>query len=169
MRRFECAFVQQQEGQATLNDLLLGVLICSLPADGKQFMEFIQQKDFDRQMKRWGQKIGMPDFQEKARLFMEYLRAGWEEPAHFNKQPGSSGGDWVQNIRITLMTRLGYSNSEVMTMPMSQALADYFKLAEADGIIHLISAEEIASMAANSAALAALQKLQTKTEAACPG
>jgi hypothetical protein len=66
---------------------------------------------------------------------------------------------------MTLVTRLGHSEAESMDMPLSKALADYYKLAESEGLIRILSDDEIASGEANAAALDAFEKQKGET---CP-
>lgn len=117
--------------------LLLAVLICSMRY--REFLDFIEQPDFIREIKKWGRRVGLFDLEEKAQLFARYLSAHIPQPHYVLREPSDEAGDWMQNLKITLMTRLGYSESEVMDMPLAAALADYYKLAEADGKIILLS------------------------------
>jgi hypothetical protein len=152
LQRFGCAFIQQNQGMATREDLILGVLICSM--SHQYFLRFIEQQNFEDQVKTWGMKIGIVDFKEKAELFQNYLRLGMIEPDYVALQPqNDSGGDWAQSLKITLVTRLGYTEREALDMPISKALADYYKLAEIEGMIRLLNEEDHAAAEANSRAL----------------
>ncbi len=154
LKRFDCAFVAEDERYADRDDVLIGVLICSMsPSD---FLEFIESKGFKREVREWGKKTGLFSLKEKAALFQKYLRSGWQEPPHINKAGGRSTGDWVQNVKITLQAKLGYTDDEVMSMPMSKAMADYYKLAESEGAIHLLTPHDLESMDANAKAMEAL-------------
>ena len=157
LRRFNCAFVQDEPGSATVDDLVLGVLICSLSQSA--FLQFIEQKDFLKQMAAWGKKFGSVDFKEKADLFQQYLRQGLSEPDYITlRGTDSPGGDWAQSLKLTLTSKLGHTEAEAMDMPLSQALADYYKLAENEGVIRLITPEERAAGDANAAAFAKLEE-----------
>ncbi|MDD5351531.1 MAG: hypothetical protein PHQ12_15065 [Chthoniobacteraceae bacterium] len=172
MQRFSCSFATQPNtptlhhsttpsAAASRDDCLLGILICSMRhAD---FLAFIEQKDCFKQITKWGKKVGFIDLKPAAELFAKYLAESLSEPDYVELKPGSGevAGDWAQNLKITLMTRLGYAEAEALDMPLSKALADYFKLAEADGILRLLTPADRAEAAANSAAFAALDQLST--------
>lgn len=165
LQRFGCAFVQETPGQATLEDLVLGVLICSMTH--RAFLAFIEQKDFRKQVTDWGKRVGLTDYQEKAELFRQYLKQGLHEPDYISLKPQEDAkSDWAQNLKITLMTRLNYSEDQALELPLSQALSDYYKLAESEGIIRLLDAEDLRTAAANSKAFEELEAKRRDTT--CP-
>lgn len=133
------------------SDLIVGVLICSMRHE--EFLAFLEQNDFLEELRKWGKKIGLFDLAEKSALFNRYLNNSLREPDYIPLQPGDDSGDWAQNLKMTLTTRLGYSEAEALDLPLSKALADYYKLAEGEGLIRLITPEERAAGAANAEAL----------------
>src|SRR6478736_4938936 len=138
LQRFGCGFLSPNPDDAKREDLLLGVLICSMRH--KEFLEFLEQKDFAQQIEKWGKDNGLFDLPEKSALFSAYLKASLTEPNYISIQPsGEENGDWGQSLKMTLMTRLNHSESEALDMPLSQALEDYFKLAASEGLIRLIT------------------------------
>lgn len=151
LQRFGCAFIDPA-AKPNRNDLTFGVLICSMRF--AEFLDFVEQKDFLRQIKKWGRRIGWFDFSEKARLFASYLQASLKEPDYIEINPGNDGGDWVQNLQTTLITRCGYSAQTVLDEPLSKCLADYYKLAESEGLVRLLTEEDLAAAEANATALA---------------
>jgi len=143
LRRFECAFVSELECTPTRDDLILGVLCCSMkPAE---FADFIESDGRDESIHEWGAKIGVFDLNEKAVLFKEYIEAQsivpkfWEE-----RSGGSSGAHWAQCVEVILRSKLGWTQHDLDTQPLSKAFADYFKYAENEGAIKLMTPEEIA-------------------------
>lgn len=167
LQRFGCAFIQEEPGEATIQDLILGVLICSM--SHRSFLQFIEQKDFLKQTAAWGKKVGIIDFEEKARLFQEYLKQGLHEPDYISLKPQnhSDGDDWAQSLKITMMTRLNYTEDEALELPLSQALADYYKLAESEGHIQLLSAADLADADQNAKVLEEMAARASKGET-CP-
>lgn len=158
MQRFNCAFIGTEATDKS--DLLTGVLICSMRY--QEFLQFIEQKDFHKQIIKWGKRVGMLDLDDRGKLFQTYLKDSLSEPAYVELRPGGDGvGDWAQNLKITLMTRLGYTELEALDMPLSKALADYYKLAESDGFLRLLTAEDLEMQKQNDEAL-------NKMEALCP-
>ncbi len=146
MRRFGNGFVGDETTNASREDLLLGILICSMRHD--EFLKFIEQKDFIKQIKKWGKKAGIFDLPSKAMLFRDYLKAAQEAPQFWIEQEDGteSGGHWSQAVLTTLMGQLGYSRAEAMETPLAQALADFYKHAESLGIVRLMTDEEIAQV-----------------------
>jgi hypothetical protein len=156
LKRFNCAFLAADASQATREDLLLAVLICSMRH--QEFLDFIEQKNFSAEVAAWGQEIGVFDFPEKAKLFCAYLAENLHEPEYIPTKPGAEGGDWAQNLKMTLMTRLQHNEESALNLPLSEALADYFKLAENEGLVRIITPEDIAAAEANSRIFAELEK-----------
>lgn len=162
LQRFGCAFIQEEIGTASVEDLILGVLVCSMTH--REFLEFLEQKNFLKQTQAWGKKLGLIDFQEKALLFQQYLKQGLHEPDYVALKPqNTGGGDWAQNLKITLMTQLNYTENQALELPLSQALADYYKLAESEGLILMLTKEDLAAADANAAALESLSSHQPST------
>lgn len=148
MQRFGCGYLANEMNR---EDLLLGVLICSMTY--RQFLVFIEQKSFEREVKKWGKKIGLFDLPEKSDLFETYLKESLEEPNYIELHPSDNSGDWAQSLKMTLMTRFHFTEEEALEMPLSQALADYYKLAESEGVLRLVSDEEVLEGEANAKAL----------------
>lgn len=159
LQKFNCAYVQD-EVEPRHADLTLGCLVCSMRF--AEFIEFIEQKNFLHQVKKWGKRIGVYRFAEKSAMFTAYLQASLREPDYICTQPTDGAeGDWTHNLKTTLVTRLGYTDTEALDMPLTKALSEYYKLAESEGILRLLTPEDIAMAKANDAALAALEELQT--------
>jgi len=158
LQRFDCAFVRDDGGAVDRSDLILGVLVCSMSYS--EFTKFVDQKNFLREVAKWGKKMGFDtvvNWQKPAKLFQAYLKAGVPEPDYISLEPLESvGAGWTQNLKITLMTRLGHTEAEALDMPLSCALADYYKLAESEGMIRLLTAEDRAMAEANAKAMEAL-------------
>jgi hypothetical protein len=154
LQRFDCAFLADTPTTATKADLILGVLVCSMRP--VEFLDFLESPSFVREVATWGKKIKKFDFTAKAELFRQYLAAALQEPEYIAIQPGGEEGDWVQALKLTLTTRLGYSDAEAWEMPISKAFSEYYKLAEAEGLVRVLTPEDLAAGAANAAALAAL-------------
>jgi len=166
LQRFGCACLA--DAPIARVDLILGVLICSMRH--AEFLAFLEQKNFLREVKRWGKRIGFFELAPKEALFRAYLRASLAEPDYIALHPGESSGDWAQNLKMTLVTRLGYTEPEALDMPLSKALADYYALAESEGMIRLLTPEDLAMAAANDAALSSLAvpSVLSPEEAPCP-
>lgn len=154
LRRFECAFVAEEETQATVEDLLLGLLVCSMRC--REFLVWIQSKAAARELKAWGKRIrrqikAEPHFNiyEKIGLFRQYLESSarvpkfWEEQSH---QANPSGSHWSHSVEVTLRAELGYTIEQIEETPLGKALGDYFKWAESQGLITIMTEEQIADL-----------------------
>jgi len=159
MQRFGCNYLADDPAAATREDLLLGVLICSMRHD--EFLAFIEQPNFQKECRAWGKKVSLFDFPEKDALFSAYLKASLTEPDYIELNPSEGAGDWAQNLKMCLTTRLHHSEAEALDMPLSKALADYYKLAESEGSLRLITDEDRRMAEANDAALQKLSTLST--------
>ena len=148
LRRFGCAFVSETEAEATREDLLLGVLCCSMTV--AEFGEFIEAPDFAEQVKAWGEKAGLFDLNSRAQMFKTYIEQQSVVPKYWEEQAGKpSGAHWAQCLEVTLRSKLGWTQHDIDTQPLSKAFADYFKYAESEGAIKLMTPEEIAVIEAS--------------------
>lgn len=143
MSRFGVAFVAEGEEGATLADLLTGVLICSRHWKEGEFEEFVSSGDFEKEISQWGELVGMFDLNEKAKLFADYIREGSEIPHYWEEDAGRpSGAHWTQCVLLVATGQLGYSRREALRAPLKTVLADYFKHAENQGLIRLMTESE---------------------------
>jgi len=143
LRRFGCAFVSDTEQQAKLSDLIIGVLCCSMTP--KEFVSFMDSPTFEDDCKSWGKKVGIFDIPSKAQLFSDYIAAHSVVPKYWEEEKGgSSGAHWAQCLEVTLRGKLNWTSDEIDSEPLSKAFADYFKHAENEGSIKLMTPDEIA-------------------------
>lgn len=153
LQRFNCAFVSEEETTAALDDLLIGILICSMTC--RDFAEFMDQDNAEEEIKKWGERCGLFDFEEKAKLFNAYITEASKVPEYTEEDTigHGSGSHWSQSVEVALRSELGWSKEEIDEEPLGKALADYFKLAENKGTIRLLTDEEIEAAKANAAIL----------------
>lgn len=143
LRRFGCAFVSDTAEEATREDLILGVLACSMiPAE---FLSFIESPEYEQRVKDWGKSVGLFDLKEKAELFQKYIAQHSQVPRYWEERETSeSGAHWAQCVEVLLRSELGWTSEDIDREPLSKAFADYFKHAENNGAIKLMTADEIA-------------------------
>lgn len=150
LMRFDCAFVADGEAKATIEDLLVGILICSMRV--KDFLELLGSRRWNRELKRWGRRVRRemdadPYFNilAKVGLFQSYIQESSHVPNYWNEmaEQGGSAAHWSHNVEVSLRSQLGYTAEEIEEGPLSKALADYFKHAENQGLIRLICEEEV--------------------------
>ena len=143
LSRFDCAYVSETAANASREDLIFAVLVCSMRP--REFMEFIEGDGVEDAVKEWGQKIGLFDFKEKSDAFQKYLTEHSKMPGFWIEQDGGrSGAHWAQSVLLCLTSQLGYTREEAEQVPLTQAFHDYLKHAENSGAIRLMTPEEIA-------------------------
>lgn len=140
LRRFGCAFVSDDETEATLDDLILAVLVCSQTWEG--FFELMEASNFKEQIKRWGEEIGLDfDIAEKVQLMNAYLEKAFRVPVVlFTGDSKPSGAHWSMSLKSSLL-QMGYTQSEAMNLPLSEAFAMFYKRAEDMGILEIAPPE----------------------------
>jgi len=142
LSRFKCAFVCDTAEAATNEDVVFGVLVCSMKP--KEFLAMIDSDECVETIKKWGEKCGLFDLPEKAKLFKDYLEAHSTVPHYWEEKSGTpSGAHWSQCVEVCLRSELGWTEDEIDNQPLSKAFADYFKHAETNGAIRLMTAQEI--------------------------
>lgn len=94
---------------------------------------------------RIGRAVGLFDLKEKCELFQRYLEEHTREPkVWFEKEPTTeSGSHWSHSVFVVLTGNLGFTRDQALSMPLHEALLHYFKHAENNGIVTLMTAEEI--------------------------
>lgn len=141
MRRFGVAFASDDGANAEFDDLIFGVLICSMSYES--FFEFMEN-DPRLQISEWAAKLGLdvtiPGFgielPEKVKLFNEYLAKAYVQPVVIYESDNSnSGAHWSQVLKCSLISQCGYNTSEAMNLPLPQAFADFYKNAENNGVL----------------------------------
>lgn len=174
LARLGCAFVSEKEERATLSDLLLGVVVCSMPTAtdpdkdpfwvwlnrtkggwrytlyklGKQMMrqQYSTPAEYDAFV--WGKKLGAIDFSSKVQMFSDYMDKCSAMPAYVEEKrdqpPKASGAHWCQSVLSSLVSKCGYTMEEALNVPVSRALSDFIKQAESDGAVRILPPEALA-------------------------
>lgn len=169
LSRFGCSFVAESEGKAGVADLLLGCVICSMQVD--EFLQSLDAGTLAREIRRWSRSVcPMPwlgrlpwigkhwrathhfDAVEKILLFQRYLEEGSKMPLYWDSGEGkASGAHWSHAMETVLRGELGWTRDEINEEPLTKAMADYFKYAESQGMITLMTPDEIAQVEASEA------------------
>ncbi len=171
LHRFNCAFVADGNANATLDDLLLGVAICSLRCD--EFLKSYESGEFFTFLKQWAirisanppwylrRKIGRLisctfigriwrknhsfNFIEKMQLFQNYIADAQKIPTYAPTQSSNhrNTAHWSTSVEIVLRSELGWSLEEINESPLSKAVSDYFKHLEQQGLVTIFTAEDL--------------------------
>jgi hypothetical protein len=151
MKRFDCRFGDDAEGFRGIEDLLLGIAICSRSYE--DFQEFIYNPvEFESWVSKWGQVVERLsteelDFNmfEKFMLFKRYMNEGTQIPAFFSS--GDNGNPptvhWTQSLLQALVAEMKFKESEALNMPLGKALQYYCQWLEKNGAIELMNEEAI--------------------------
>ncbi len=170
LKRFDVAFVADGPANAESKDVILGVLICSQRVN--DFLEWLDlhPKKRMKDLARWGRKVcprarfcklpivgrfflrEIPSLIEKVQMFQAYIRESSQVPQYWNLSgdEGGSGAHWSHTVEVALRSEVGWSKYEIDEEPLSKALADYFKFAESQGAIRLMTPEEVEQGEANA-------------------
>lgn len=186
LKRFDCAFVSEEATNATIGDLILGVLICSMRCD--EFVAFYESKAFSREVRRWSIRIGANppwylrgkfgrlisctfigrrwrrnhsfNFVEKMQLFKNYVTEAQAIPEYVptNTSGRRSTAHWSTSAEIVLRSELNWSAEEISESPLTKALSDYFKHMEHQGLVTIFTEADMEEGRRNAEALEAAMK-----------
>jgi hypothetical protein len=156
----DCAFVADGERPATIEDLILGLVICSQTyEDASDFLEALDDPPpwwsrlnrSQRVLRKWGNRVRSAvrrdkefSIYERFAMFQRHIASGSSMPRFWILKESSeqSSAPWYQNVKLALMSQLGYSETQALNMPLQVAFQDYFRHAEASGTIRLYSDAE---------------------------
>lgn len=175
LNRFGCAFVADEKSGAGARDLVTGALICSMSCD--EFLGVYGTRRFRKLLKAWYRKFCPAWWHfiiprrwrqrrnkrfadlilEAIKLFQEYIDEGSRRPDYFiERENAVSGAHWSHSVEVALRSEVGWTKEEIDEAPLTKALNDYFKHAESQGAIRLMTAEEIEQGKANAKVYAQL-------------
>jgi hypothetical protein len=138
LTRFENAFlVPELPGEPLGNpikfqDLIFGVFTCAHTFENA--LASFQDETTGRKIKRWGRKVGKFDFEEKAKLFSDYLKDGMRGPEDIVLSEGEKTNLPLFGVlKYVVQSSFGLTTSEVLNMPYRQLLWEYYIAQEAKG------------------------------------
>jgi hypothetical protein len=165
LKRFDCGFTADDERTATMADLILGIVVCSMRCD--EFFSLMESPEFGTELKRLGQRIRDEitadkcfSLLEKYGLFQSYIMASTKIPEYFDEmdERPESFAHWSHNLEISLRSELNYSDEQINEGPISKALYDFLKHAENQGSIRIVTDAEIDQGKANEALFLKMMK-----------
>lgn len=130
-------------------ELGLALAICSRrPADA---LEFITSPGAKSVIQKWGQSVGVWDWEEKRNDWSDYLRVNTEIPdgvLQHGVNPKASNVPSSQTLRVRLMSELHVPHRDVDDYSILQALWDLLALDNYRGLIDVLdmSGQEIAAV-----------------------
>lgn len=178
MSYFEVGFVEEGDAKFSMEDFILGLLICSMRVD--EFLSWFGSKKFHSDVRKWSRKVCPLSIRsklpfgigkrfrlkhsflihEKVGLFKRYLDQGSKMPEFWDESSGegSSGGHWSHSVEVVLRSEVGWTEEEINERPLTKALADWLKHLENHGQVRLMTPGEIEAGQANAKIYEAMLK-----------
>jgi len=130
-----------------LLDLITAVVICC--DDYDNFEATTKAPLFNVKMRLWQWRLSRlwkkndNAFKHSVKVFGQYIEENTKGPDTFESKGGSTiGAPWLYHLKVALQSKLGYSRSEVLALPMIEALWDYYTFGEMEGGIDLVSEKD---------------------------
>ena len=142
--RFDCSYITG--GQATIPDLMMGVLICCHKYD--EFLHIAREGCIYELSKKWTKQIGNFSFPEKSKAFSDYVDDSIKNcPKYWVEDKGTSSGKpsgapYIQTIKSFLISKTNLTEQEVLNRPFAQAVWDMTTCLEIDGTLKINSKED---------------------------
>lgn len=152
MQAFGVGFTNAHQVPGTLEDLIFAIIICSQHWEEGEFEEYIFSKQAQKDIKKWVNKLGrkgaeefVRSVDEKVKLFNDYVQYHSQEPKMWRIEDAAepSAAHWAQCILLVLTGQCGYDRKTALHSPLPQALADYYRYAETQGIVKFMRPDEI--------------------------
>lgn len=147
LKRFGSGFVDEKQRDGTAEEIIFAAVVCHFTYEA--FYEFIRQKDFLKQLRALGNRVGVFDRKEKAELLKDYISAASKMPGFSFEDENSSntGAHWAHSVLAGAVSHCGYSQTEALNAPLQKVLWDFLKHAESNGVIKLFTEEEAKQVA----------------------
>ena len=143
LERFDCLPTHERD------QLVLAILIASHNHD--EVLPLFEDRFWDLRMRVWRWRLGKFDWMEKFQLWDDYFQRSMATPCAISKKDSdalsNSATPFLQHLKCTLQAKLGYSPTEVLNTPYSQAIWDYYTFHEMEGSVDIADAEERKRMA----------------------
>lgn len=143
LERFECLPCTERD------QLILAVIICS--HDHDEVLPLLEDRWWNWKMRFWRWSLGKFDWMEKFELWDQYHTRSMETPCaipkHDSKGLADSATPFLQHLKVTLQSKLGYSPAEALNAPFSQAVWDYFVYHEIEGNVDVQDRDKRKEMA----------------------
>lgn len=168
MRRFNVGYACDNDTNVGWDDFVVALLICSMsyndfvdlmnnrvggkPAKHKWLYWLDNQKHFISFLTHNGRLLKKRINKDKhfnmlvaLKQFSQYLDNSTKMPKYWDKEESNtsnSGAHWSQTIFTTAISDLGYTRDEALNVPLRQLFNDFFKFAESQGAIELMTEDE---------------------------
>lgn len=141
-----CFWLERLECNPVKNilDLVTAVVVCC--DDWDRFDQTTKKTLFPIRMRVWQWRLSglwrkdKTAFDKSVQAFGQYIKENTKAPETFDAKGGNTiGAPWLYHLKVALQSKLGYSRHQVLSLPMSEALWDYYTFGEMEGGIDLVS------------------------------
>jgi hypothetical protein len=138
LQRFDCDPV------LTLDQLLRAVYICCRPPG--EVGAALSDRSLRPKLRAWARAIGPFNLPAKLKLWRDYVEHHITARPQLlqEEEPGGGpvlGAPWLQHLKVTLISKLGYTHTEALSIPYGQAIWDYYTFWENAGRAELFGPE----------------------------
>lgn len=136
--RFDVQFLQD-DARPLESDFILGLILCACRYE--QAVEVFEDPDFDKTVRKWRRKTKGVDLDKAISLFYDYLNVHIGFLPFFCRPDGISAtieAPFEQVVRVTLMSKMHRTETDVMNMPYGLAVWDYVTLKAIEGNITIL-------------------------------
>lgn len=136
-KRFQIPFLDD-EGEPTFNDFVTAIILCACRYE--EAIEVFQDIKFDRTLRKWMKKLRGIDVNAKVKLFYDYLSEHVDCVPLYSRSENGSPMDapFEQVVKLTLMSKCGRTETEVLNLPYSLAIWDYLTFKAMEGQVTLL-------------------------------
>lgn len=168
--RFGNAFFVRDE-KPNLGDLIFAVFICCQTYE--EAITSLYSEDLDAKLMKWGRmlKKRKVDINEHTEAFGKYITDGSMPPdvtAHGNSG-NKLGAPFIQQVQLTLQSKLAHTLSQALNKPWGEALHDYYAWHESEERCHIKGEGEGASETVFDEHLKAAKELIAEIQASRGG
>ena len=136
--------------------LVSAILICTRRVDDA--LPTLQDNWLELKVRLWLFRVSpfsAIDWDEAFASFADYISTGTEAPSaiNLNDEGGTiedSGTPFLQNLKVTLQSRLNYSPDEAINCAFTSAVWDYYAWHESEGNVRVCDREKRAEMKSRS-------------------
>ena len=128
------------------DDLAASVVICCNTYENA--LAAIGTPKLKRELAKWQKELGVFDFAAACEEFQAYVARGMQEPFHRWCGEGGHEGSTpkAQGVKVTLMHKLGFRESEILDRPYRLCLLDWFTFHANEGNLSFVTPEEVDSV-----------------------
>ena len=154
LKRFGCPFVEEENKEVSIQeltkDLFFSLIICGLSVSEFNYL-LRHPKKLAKEARRFGKQAGKFirktdgfSILQSFTQFRKYLEEGSSSPwvVLTKENSETSTAHWSNSIAVTLRSKVGWTDEEINEKPLTEALTDFFKWCESEGMVTLYGHEQ---------------------------